>query len=381
MKLPRLVVTAPGSSHGKTTVATGLMGALRAEGLEVASFKVGPDYIDPGYHALATGRPGRNLDPHLCHEDQIQPLFLHGLAAPTPADVAVVEGVMGLFDGQIGGDGYASTAHVAGLLQAPVVLVLDISSVSRTAAALVHGLTTFDPAVRLSGVVLNKAGSVRHSDEVVRALEATGVEVLGVLPRNAGIEVPSRHLGLVPAAERGEAVDAIARLSAQVAEHLDLTRVLALAHGAPPLAGEAWAPDAAVHPPSERRPGVAIAAGRALTFRYPETDELLRAAGCEPVPFDPLADVTLPAGTAGLYLGGGFPEVHAIELSANTALRTALRAAIDAGMPTVAECAGLLYLCRAVEGSPMVGALDAEAAMTPKLTLRYQTLLAGHDSL
>ncbi|GAA1435515.1 hypothetical protein GCM10009616_32780 [Microlunatus lacustris] len=378
---PRLVIAAPGSSHGKTTVATGLMGALRAEGLEVASFKVGPDYIDPGYHALATGRPGRNLDPHLCHEEQIRPLFLHGMAAPQPADIGVVEGVMGLFDGQIGGDGYASTAHVAGLLAAPVVLVLDISSVSRTAAALVHGLTTFDPAFRLSGVVLNKAGSVRHSDEVVRALEATGVEVLGVLPRNAGIEAPSRHLGLVPAAERGDAAAAIARLSAQVAEHLDLTRVLALAHAAPPLAGEAWSPGEAVRAPSEQRPVVAVAAGRAFTFRYAETDELLRAAGCEPVPFDPLTDVDLPAGTAGIYLGGGFPEVHAPELSANTALRGALRTAVEAGVPTVAECAGLLYLCRTVDGSPMVGALDADAAMKPKLTLRYQTLLATQDSL
>ena len=378
---PRLVIAAPGSSHGKTTVATGLMGALRAEGLEVAGFKVGPDYIDPGYHALATGRPGRNLDPHLCHQEQIRPLFLHGLQAPRPADVAVVEGVMGLFDGQIGGDGYASTAHVAGLLRAPVVLVLDISAVSRTAAALVHGLTTFDPDLQLSGVILNKAGSVRHSDEVVRALEATGLEVLGVLPRNAGIEAPSRHLGLVPAAERGDAAAAIARLAESVAEHISLTRVLALAHAAPPLPGEAWAAEQVVQPPSPRRPVVAVAAGRAFTFRYAETDELLRAAGCEPVPFDPLTDAELPPGTAGVYLGGGFPEVHAAELSANTPLRASLRAAIDAGVPTAAECAGLLYLCRSVDGSPMVGAIDAEAAMTPRLTLRYQTLLATGDSL
>jgi cobyrinic acid a,c-diamide synthase len=378
---PRLVIAAPGSSHGKTTVATGLMGALRAEGLEVAGFKVGPDYIDPGYHALATGRPGRNLDPHLCHENQIRPLFLHGLQAPRPADVAVVEGVMGLFDGQIGGDGYASTAHVAGLLRAPVVLVLDISSVSRTAAALVHGLTTFDPDLQLSGVILNKAGSVRHSDEVVRALEATGLEVLGVLPRNAGIEAPSRHLGLVPAAERGDAADAIARLAEQVAEHISLTRVLALAHAASPLAGEPWAAERAVRPPSSARPVVAVAAGRAFSFRYAETDELLRAAGCEPVLFDPLTEAELPPGTAGIYLGGGFPEVHAAELSANTALRSSLRGAIDAGVPTVAECAGLLYLCRSVDGSPMVGALDADAAMTPRLTLRYQTLLATDDHL
>lgn len=381
--MPRLVVAAPGSSHGKTTVATGLMGALRQEGLEVAGFKVGPDYIDPGYHAMATGRPGRNLDPHLCREDQIVPLFLHGMAAPRPADVAVVEGVMGLFDGQIGGDGYASTAHVAGLLRAPVVLVLDISSVSRTAAAIVHGLNTFDPAVRLSGVILNKAGSLRHSDEVVRAMEATGLPVLGVLPRNAGIEAPSRHLGLVPAAERTGSVAHIDALAAQVHEHLDLTGLLALAHGAPPLEGEPWSPERAVTPASTRssRPVVAVAAGRAFTFRYAETDELLRAAGCDPVVFDPLTDQTLPVGTAGIYLGGGFPEVHAAELAANTRLRTALRTAIEAGTPTVAECAGLLYLCAEVDGSPMVGALAAQGAMTPQLTLRYQTLVAAADTV
>ena len=378
---PRLVVAAPGSSHGKTTVATGLMGALRAEGLEVAPFKVGPDYIDPGYHALATGRPGRNLDPQLCGEEQVAPLFRHGFAAPRPADVAVVEGVMGLFDGQLGGEGYASTAHVAGLLRAPVVLVLDISAMSRTAAALVHGLTTFDPALALSGVILNKAGSVRHSDEVVRAMEATGLEVLGVLPRNAGIEAPSRHLGLVPAAERGNAAHSVALLADQVREHLDLTRILAVAYGAPALPGPAWSPDDVVRPSSTQRPVVAVAAGRAFTFRYAETDELLRAAGCRPVPFDPLTDAALPAGTAGIYLGGGFPEVHATELSANTVLRDALKAAVETGVPTVAECAGLLYLCRSVDGSPMVGALDAKAEMTPTLTLGYRTLVADQDTL
>src|SRR3954452_10563471 len=153
MRLPRLVVTAPASGHGKTTVATGLMGALRTEGLEVAGFKVGPDYIDPGYHALATGRPGRNLDPHLCHPEQLAPLLLHGAAVPTPADVAVVEGVMGLFDGRMGGDGFASTAHVARLVDAPLVVVVDISQLSRTTAALVHGLHTFEPGTRLSGVI------------------------------------------------------------------------------------------------------------------------------------------------------------------------------------------------------------------------------------
>ena len=180
-RLPRIVIAAPGSGHGKTTIASGLMGALRASGLEVAPFKIGPDYIDPGYHAMATGRPGRNLDPHLCHVEQMVPLLLHGAQTPVPADVCVVEGVMGLFDGQIGGQGFASTAHVAGLINAPVILVIDISSASRTIAAVVHGLATFDPDVRIAGVILNKAGSDRHATEVTDALQSTGIPVLGVL--------------------------------------------------------------------------------------------------------------------------------------------------------------------------------------------------------
>ena len=379
--LPRLVITAPASGHGKTTVATGLMGALRGEGLEVAGFKVGPDYIDPGYHALATGRPGRNLDPHLCHPEQLAPLLLHGARTPTMADVAVVEGVMGLFDGRMGGDGFASTAHVAGLVDAPLVVVVDISRMARTTAALVHGLHTFEPGTNLSGVILNKAGSPRLVDEITTALEATGLPVLGVLPRDAGIEAPSRHLGLVPAAEREQAAETVRRLAEQVAAHVDLRAVLAIAHAAPDLDVPPWDPADHVQPPSPARPRVAVAAGRAFTFRYAETDELLRAAGCEPVELDPLTDAALPEGTAGLYLGGGFPEVHAAELSANAALRTALADAIADGLPTVAECAGLLYLCRSVDGVPMVGALDAEAVMSPKLTLRYQALVAPTDGL
>ena len=379
--LPRVVIAAPGSAHGKTTVATGLMAAMRRAGLEVSGFKVGPDYIDPGYHTLATGRPSRNLDPHLCPPDRLVPLLLHGASTPRLADVAVIEGVMGLFDGQIGGEGFASTAHVATLVDAPVILVLDISQVSRTTAAIVHGLNTFDPALRLSGVILNKAGSARHAAEITSAMEATGIEVLGVLPRDAGIEAPSRHLGLIPAAERQDAAESIRRLAAQIRDHVSVTKIMRVAHTARPLDAPAWAPGDSVRPPSKARPVVAVAGGRAFTFRYPETDELLNAAGCEPVVFDPLTDTELPAGTAGIYLGGGFPEVHASELSANASLRSALRAAIAAGIPTVAECAGLLYVCRTVDGRPMVGAIPADGGMTQRLTLRYRSLLADHDHL
>jgi cobyrinic acid a,c-diamide synthase len=357
------------------------MGALGATGLKVAGFKVGPDYIDPGYHALATSRPGRNLDPYLCGEEQMAPLLLHGAHTPEPADVAIIEGVMGLFDGQIGGEGFASTAHVASLVRAPVIMVLDISAMSRTAAAIVHGLNTFDSNIQLSGVIINKAGSNRHAAEIIAALQATGLEVLGVLPRDAGIEIPSRHLGLVPAAERVEAAEAVAQLSRRISDHVALESIMSIAQAAPALEAEPWSADQHVRPPSEARPVVAIAAGRAFSFRYAETDELLRAAGCQPVIFDPSSAEQLPAGTAGLYLGGGFPEVHAMELSANDSLRNEIRAAIKDGMPTVAECAGLLYLCRNLNGLPTVGAIEADAIMTERLTLGYRTVVADHDHL
>jgi cobyrinic acid a,c-diamide synthase len=379
--LPRLVIAAPGSGHGKTTIATGLMGALTATGLNVAGFKVGPDYIDPGYHTLATGRLGRNLDPFLCGEERMSPLLLHGAHTPESADIAIIEGVMGLFDGQIGSSGFASTAHMASLLQAPVIMVIDISHTSRTAAAILHGLNTFDPAVRLSGVIINKSGSERHAKEIAESIQAIGLEVLGILPRDAGIEIPSRHLGLVPAAEREEAAEAVRQLSRRVSDHVSLSSIISIAQSAPRLDAEPWSPTNQVKPPSEYRPAVAIASGRAFTFRYAETDELLRAAGCEPVVFDPSSDKQLPAGTAGLYLGGGFPEMYAAELAANKALRSEIRAAIDAGTPTVAECAGLLYLCRSVDGLAMIGALGADAIMTDRLTLRYRNLSADHDQL
>jgi len=384
--LPRLVVAAPGSGHGKTTVATGLMAALRARGLGVSGFKVGPDFIDPGYHALATGRPGRNLDPFLCGQDRVAPLLVHGAAAHGSTDVAVIEGVMGLFDGRIGGDGYASTAHVATLTRTPVVLALDVSHMTRTAAAVVHGLATFEPGVHVAGVVLNKAASGRHMREVWSALEATGVPVLGVLPRDPSIEAPSRHLGLVPAAEREEAARSVRILAEHVAEHLDLDAVLSIARSAPELDVPPWDPatalgEAARPTSGGPRPVVAVAGGRAFTFRYAETDELLRAAGLEPVVFDPLHARSLPAGTAGLYLGGGFPEVHAEELSANSALRHHIRDAVRSGLPTVAECAGMLYLTESVDGHDMVGAIPAVGAMGPRLTLGYRVAIAPGDSV
>ncbi|WP_410540424.1 cobyrinate a,c-diamide synthase [Streptomyces sp. KL2] len=376
--LPRLVVAAPSSGSGKTTVATGLMAAFAAAGLEVSPHKVGPDYIDPGYHALATGRPGRNLDAYLCGPDLVAPLFLHGAAG---ADVAVVEGVMGLYDGAAGLGELSSTAQVAKLLRAPVVLVVDASSQSRSVAALVHGFASWDPEVRVAGVILNKVASDRHEELLREALDACGVPVLGVLRRAERMRTPSRHLGLVPVAERrAEAAGAVAELAERVRSGCDLKALLALAHSAPPLPDEPWAPPVPASPP-RGRPVVAVAGGAAFTFSYAEHAELLRAAGADVAVFDPLRDTALPPGTAGLVMGGGFPEVYAPELSANEPLRRAVAELAASGAPVAAECAGLLYLARELDGVPMCGVLDATARMTERLTLGYREAVAVGDSV
>ncbi|QYN32957.1 cobyrinate a,c-diamide synthase [Pseudonocardia sp. DSM 110487] len=371
-----VVVAAPASGSGKTTVATGLMAALRRRGTAVAPFKVGPDYIDPGYHTLAAGRPGRNLDPVLVGADRIAPLARHGSAG---AEIAVVEGVMGLFDGRIP-DGAGSTAEVAGLLGAPVLLVVDCRGQSRSLAALLHGFRSFDPALRIAGVVLNRVGSARHEDVLRAAAEEAGLPVLGALPRRDALEVPSRHLGLVTAAEHGgaatAAVDAMAEL---VAAHVDLDAVIGLA--APLPAGPAWSPrDAVGDGPPGRGPVVAVLGGPAFTFGYAEHVELLAAAGAEPVTVDPLRDPALPQGTGALVLPGGFPEEHVAELGANAPLLAAVRELAASGAPVHAECGGLLYLCETLDGSPMCGVLPAAATRAGRLTLGYRDAVALADS-
>ncbi|MFP3990435.1 cobyrinate a,c-diamide synthase [Streptomyces sp. E11-3] len=420
VNIPRLVIAAPSSGSGKTTVATGLMAAFSAAGLAVSPHKVGPDYIDPGYHALACGRVGRNLDAYLCGTELIGPLFAHGAAG---CDLAVVEGVMGMFDGAAGGGELASTAQVAKLLRAPVVLVVDASSQSRSVAALVHGFASWDPEVRIGGVILNKVGSARHESLLRDALDASGVPVLGVLRRAEQVAAPSRHLGLVPVAERrAEALESVRVLAEQVRAGCDLAALRALARSAPPLDVSPWDPAGGgacggllPHPAPSRKaspaglddgpqtqaglgyrpsgssssagraeirpPVVAIAGGAAFTFSYAEHAELLSAAGADVVPFDPLHDEALPDGTAGLVIGGGFPEVYAPELSANEPLRKAVAELARSGAPIAAECAGLLYLARSLDGKPMCGVLDADARMAERLTLGYREAVAVSDSV
>ncbi len=453
--VPRLVIAAPASGSGKTTVACGLMAALRAAGLAVSGHKVGPDYIDPGYHVLATGRPARNLDPFLCGEDRIVPLFRHGARG---ADVAVIEGVMGLFDGACdqgrGGGavdpGFGSTAHVARLLGAPVVLVIDAAAMGRSAGAVAAGFAGFDPRTTVAGVILNRVASDRHERLLRDGLAAAGLPVYGAIRRWDRVAAPSRHLGLIPAAERSRAAtDAVARLAALVRDSCDLGVLLALARSAPPLPGRSWdpaealaeasapvpagvpgapaatgsrftgpaftnqaftgpaftnpaftnqaftgpaftnpaftSPDVTGHGPGRparpNGPVVAMAGGAAFTFSYTEHAELLAAAGLEVVVFDPLRDELLPPGTAGVILGGGFPEVHAAKLSANELLRRDVAGAAARGVPVAAECAGLLYLARSLEGHPMCGVIPADAAMTGRLTLGYREARAEAASV
>ena len=370
----RLVIAAPSSGAGKTTVATGLMAAFRKRGLTVSPHKVGPDYIDPGYHSLATGRPGRNLDPVMVGEDLIAPLFLHGAAG---ADLAIVEGVMGLYDGK-GATEHGSTAHVAHLLDAPVVLVVDASSQSRSVAALVHGFRSYDEDLRFAGVILNRVGSDRHEQVLREALQGVA-PVLGVLRRDADVATPSRHLGLIPAAERTpEAVATVERLGRVVAAGCDLDALHQIACTAGHLEAEPWSPPIALR---GDRPIVALAGGAAFTFAYAEMTECLTAAGANVVVVDPLREERLPAGASALVLPGGFPEVYAEQLTANRGFLEAVRAHVGGRRTTYAECAGLLLLCTSLDGVEMVGHFDATAQMTPKLTLGYRTVVAHSASL
>jgi cobyrinic acid a,c-diamide synthase len=364
---PRVVIAGTHSGVGKTTVASGLMAAMRSRGQRIAPAKVGPDFIDPGYHALACGRPGRNLDAWMSGPELIPSLAARAAAA---ADLLIVEGVMGMFDGAADGTS-SSTADVARLLDAPVILVVDCSAQAGSVAALVHGFATFDPRVKVAGVILNRLASAGHERMVREALQAMPrpVSVLGALHRDERLAWRDRHLGLIPVAERpGEVKTALDVLASAIGAGCDLNAIDAIARAAPHVAVD--------EPPTPRHVGaarVAIAAGKAFTFAYPDNAEALAAAGAEILEFDPLADDHLPEGTDAIVVGGGFPEVMAEQLSANTPLLEDVRRQIRAGLHIWAECGGLLWLARSLDGHPMAGVVEADARMTDRLTLGYRT--------
>lgn len=351
-QIPRIIIAGTHSGCGKTTLASGLMTALTARGLAVQPFKVGPDFIDPTHHSAICGRTSRNLDPYMMGEAGVRETFVRASAG---ADIAVVEGAMGLFDGLEGTD-TASTAHVAKILDAPVILVVDAGGASRSVHAMAQGYAGFDPAVRVAGIILNRIGSPRH---LAMIEETKSLPIYGGIPRRRDLAVESRHLGLAMAAE----TEAMARFGAVVEETCDLSGILDLARSAPPLPVP---PDVPTRPDAGVRIGVANDA--AFCFYYRDNLDRLVRAGADLVFFSPLTD-RLPDVDA-LYLGGGYPELHAGALAASRC-REDVRRAVGDGMPVYAECGGLIYLTERLttdEGDfPMAGVLPASAAMTKRI--------------
>jgi len=376
---PRVVIAAPASGSGKSTVATGLMAALARDHL-VQGFKVGPDYIDPGYHTAATGRVSRNLDTWMVPVPQVKATFAWGAS---DADIAIVEGVMGLFDGYEAKTESGSTAEVAKLLGAPVILVLNVGKMARSAGAMALGYRDFDTALNVAGVICNNVASERHAQWVTEAVESIGLAVLGCVPRSPGLRIPERHLGLHTAVERTAEVEAfLERAAESIGQHVDLDQLWTIARAAPPLKVDDPAP-ARQSPPAVR---LAVARDEAFCFYYEDNLDLLRAAGAEIVFFSPLHDEALPEGIAGLYLGGGYPELYAAQLAANGKMLAAVREASRAGLPVYAECGGLMFLTDSITDlqgrrHAMAGVVPGRARMRERLVMGYRTVTASRDTL
>ncbi|MEC4811854.1 MAG: cobyrinate a,c-diamide synthase [Scytonema sp. PMC 1069.18] len=376
------------SGVGKTTVTLTLLASLCRRGLQVQSFKVGPDYIDPMFHQHVTGRPCRNLDPVLTSEDYVKRCFSQHAQ---DSEFTIVEGVMGLFDGIKGN--FASTAHVAQLLNLPVVLVIDCSRLSGSVAAIAHGYSTFDPRVKIAGLVLNRVGSDRHIYLLKDALEPLQLPILGILRREDNISIPDRHLGLVPTVELPQLDAVIDKLADLGDSCFDWERLLPL------LKSENYNRRCTQIQADERNTylrssgtdcgskiPIAVARDRAFNFYYQDNLDLLQQLGAELVFWSPMEDAGLPEGIKGMYFGGGFPEVFARQLAENVLVREAVRTAVLSGIPTIAECGGLMYLCEQIidfEGQSwsMAGVLPTTAVMDKRLTLGYRRAVALQDSL
>lgn len=375
-----IVIAGITSGVGKTTVSSGLMGALRRRGFKVQPFKAGPDYIDPTYHTSVTGEPSRNLDTWLLSRNAIVELFTRAMRGK---DIAVVEGVMGLYDGHSSVSEEGSTAELAKLLGAPVLLVVDSRRGARSLAAMVAGYKVFDPSLHIGGVILNGIGSQEHLRICQEAIgHYTGVDVVGYLPRRDELSLPQRHLGLIPTVEGTVEEGFWGKLISQCEATLNIPQILNLAE-------RAVVPDAERELfPARRRPPaalIAVARDKAFSFYYQDSLDLLEAWGAELAPFSPLKDTSLPQGAFGVYFGGGFPELYAAELAGNKPLREAIKRAARQGLPIYAECGGLMYLGKSLkdlEGNehPMVGALPVTSRIdTPRLSLGYRTVKALRD--
>jgi len=394
LKIPRLVIAGTQSGVGKTSLTLGLVAALIRRGLRVQTFKVGPDYLDPTYLTLASGRTCYNLDGWMTQEDYVRDLFCRVSAE---ADIALIEGVMGLFDGADPAGLGGSTAAVALSLGAPVALVADAHGAGRSFAATVHGFTTFVPEIRVAGVIANRTGSDRHAEGLGASLSAAALPpLLGAVKRGALPELPSRHLGLVTADASRLTQELLNRLADAVEASVSLDRIIAVARSAPPLArvqsGET--PSASLE-----KVRLGIARDEAFHFYYPDNLDALERAGCELVPFSPLRDEALPSGLHGIYMGGGYPEEHAATLAANHGMLESIRQFVASNRVIYAECGGLMYFCEGIETldgarHPLLGIIPAWTRMCPRrqslgyveVTLTRETLwgpaggqLRGHE--
>ena len=372
--LKKLLIAGTNSGVGKTTITMGLIAALRRRGLRVQPFKAGPDYIDPTYHTLAAGRPCRNIDTWMVPPQRALALFYK---AAHPADLALIEGVMGVFDGFSYDSEDGSSAQIAKLVNAPVLLVLDVGKMARSVGALVTGYTNYDPALPLAGFILNRCGSEGHYQGLKQAIgQVTSLPVLGWLPKETGLHIPERHLGLVPTDERGELTDFIGHTADLLERYFDLDGIEAACSietdppAGQPIINEALngtgTATAFDHPAGAPRPVIAVARDAAFSFYYEDNLDLLREAGADITFFSPLTADALPTEAAGLYLGGGFPEMHAAQLAANTPLLASIRQAHAAGMPIYAECGGFMTLTEAI--IDLDGQTHRMAGLVPGLT-------------
>lgn len=364
---PRIIIAGEESGSGKTTITLGLMKALSLRGLKVQGFKTGPDYIDPSYYEVFTGRKGRNLDLWMLNESVVLELFDRNSAG---ADLSIIEGVMGLFDGAYPDD-RGSTAHLSRVLKAPVILVVNLRGSSTSIAATVLGFRLFDPEVRIEGVILNEIGGEYHFNHVRERIEQrTGIRVLGGIPRREEASIEERHLGLIPAVEKPNLGNKAEKIAALLESHVDLESIVNIAKGSPNIPH--YEKTVFLGKPKGNMVRIGLARDEAFSFYYEDNIDILRFYGCEIIPFSPLRDERLPSNLDGIYIGGGFPEIYAYVLQKNSTLKEQIKGFVISGKPVYAECGGLMYLGEQIETVDerefnMVGALPIKTVMRPKL--------------
>ncbi|MHB8841025.1 MAG: cobyrinate a,c-diamide synthase [Candidatus Aquicultor sp.] len=385
---PRILIAGTSSGVGKTTISLAIMAALSKRGLTVQGFKVGPDFIDPGYYQMVTGRPGRNIDTWMIGKEPSKACFVN---SASDSDIAVIEGVMGLYDGR-GDLSEGSTAEAAKLIESPVIMVVNCAKIGASAGAVAVGFKKYDEAVDLKGFILNNIGSDRHESMVKSSVErATGLPVLGCVKRNSQVKIPERHLGLVTQTETKPATEYIDALVELAEKHIDLDVLIDLANQTGLIKSDYESlftrhREHDVQAPGVKPVRIGVALDKAFSFYYHDNFNLLAANGAELEFFSPLEDEHLPAGLDGLYLGGGYPEVYARELSQNHTMSAEIRQAVEDGVPVYAECGGLMYLSRAIENFDghaynMSGVLPVKCKMQKRPTLGYREVIACTDSV